>query len=75
MDAIDDLLYSPASFVCDKCGFCLEKRTIVAATGRRHGPHDRLECRERVFQHRQLAAMNPNGLPPSGSQKRKERPL
>ena len=33
MDAIDDLLYSPASFVCDKCGFCLEKRTIVAATG------------------------------------------
>ena len=33
MDAIDGLLYTPASFVCDKCGFRLEKRTIMAATG------------------------------------------
>lgn len=33
MDAIDELLYTPASFVCDKCGFRLEKRTMVAATG------------------------------------------
>jgi hypothetical protein len=33
MDAIDELLYTPASFVCDKCGFRLEKRTMIAATG------------------------------------------
>jgi hypothetical protein len=33
MDAIEELLYTPASFVCDKCGFRLEKRTMLAATG------------------------------------------
>ena len=33
MDAIDLLLYMPASFVCDKCNFQLEKATILAATG------------------------------------------
>jgi hypothetical protein len=33
MDSIDLLLYMPASFVCDKCGFCLENRVMIAATG------------------------------------------
>jgi hypothetical protein len=33
MDAIEEAIYTPASFVCDVCGFQLEKRTISAATG------------------------------------------
>jgi hypothetical protein len=33
MDDIDALLYMPASFVCDECGFRLEKRTLIAQTG------------------------------------------
>jgi hypothetical protein len=33
MDDIDALLYTPGSFVCPKCGFRLEKRTMIAATG------------------------------------------
>lgn len=33
MDTIDELLYTPASFVCTECGFRLEKRTMVAETG------------------------------------------
>ena len=33
MDNIDALLYMPASFVCDECGFHLEKRTLIAQTG------------------------------------------
>ncbi len=33
MDAIEELLYTPASFACDKCGFRLEIRTMLAATG------------------------------------------
>lgn len=33
MDDIDLLIYTPASFVCDKCGFALEKRSMCFATG------------------------------------------
>jgi hypothetical protein len=33
VDAIDQLLYMPASFVCDKCNFHLEKATLFAASG------------------------------------------
>ena len=33
MDEIDLLIYTPSSFVCDKCKFRLEKQTIVASTG------------------------------------------
>lgn len=33
MDEIDLLLYLPGSFVCRKCHFLLEKRTISASTG------------------------------------------
>ena len=33
MDDIDALLHMPASFVCDECGFRLEKRTMIAQTG------------------------------------------
>ena len=33
MDDIEAVLYMPASFVCDECGFHLEKRTLIAQTG------------------------------------------
>lgn len=33
MDAIDLLLYMPASFVCDECNFHLEKAILYAASG------------------------------------------
>lgn len=33
MDDIDALLYKPGSFVCPKCGFVLEQRTISVSTG------------------------------------------
>lgn len=33
MDEIDLLLYLPGSFVCRRCHFLLEKRTISASTG------------------------------------------
>lgn len=33
MDEIDLLLYLPGSFVCRKCHFLLEKRTISASSG------------------------------------------
>ena len=47
MDEIDLLLHMPASFVCDACGFQLEKRTISAQTcqvGIRNGGEDSEPC-------------------------------
>ena len=47
MDEIDQLLYVPASFVCDTCGFQLEKRSISARTGQvgiRKGGEDAEAC-------------------------------
>lgn len=46
MDAIDELLYTPASFICDKCGFRLEKRTMLAATGEVGVKRGGEECNE-----------------------------
>src|ERR1039458_7853020 len=43
LDDIDALLYKPGSFVCPKCGFVLEVRTISVSTGqigiRKDGEH------------------------------------
>src|ERR1039458_4384560 len=43
LDDIDALLYKPGSFVCPKCGFVLELRTISVSTGqigiRKDGEH------------------------------------
>lgn len=43
----DFLVFMPASFVCGRCGFQLEKRTMVAATGQvgiRKGGEDADSC-------------------------------
>jgi len=40
VDAIDLLLYMPASFVCDECNFHLEKAILFAASGEVAIPED-----------------------------------